>query len=183
MSGVDRSTPGVPVAADQWIRDQLAPREGRALAYVGHLLDQVRALPKYASPEAVADMDRVVWFACFDSFWMGIRLLSEYFVRMPSRDRTARDLLGSWNPPDCGAARRLRDDHWLASSKHFTHLSTALIPDNADEISVVDQSAASLMRIVEDVDVVVNAFVTTYLASNNPAYATQARRLQRTESS
>lgn len=179
MSGSDRAKSLTSDAADGWIRERLAPREARAVAYVSHLLSQVRALPKFASSEAVADLDRVVWFACFDSFFMSVRVLSEYFVRMPSRDRTARDLLESWEPPDGDAAKRLGDDHWLVSSRHVAHLSKHLIPDNADDVAVIDLAEASMRRIVDDVDEVVSAFVSAYLASDNPVHARQVAQLQR----
>lgn len=152
VSGNGDHTPepgGYAWSASDW-RDDVC-------AAVGHSLLSLHDLLRLAHDGASIPID--ARFGCLEAFYMHARLVHEFFVKMPPKDRTARDFLPEWEPPDALRARLERV--WLVASKHVVHLSRERVRD-PDNFIPEDTSLPGLTTIARDCYCVAAAFVARY---------------------
>lgn len=150
--------------ADSWFD---VPVEERVIDVLADVMMSLRDLPPFArdgSPIAVGSYWFPVYQACLESFFTKARLAAEFFVKMPSRDFTARTFVPDWEPPP-GVANRL-ERVWLMTSRHIVHLSKDRVPTNPDDWRAEDTTYGGMMRITRDAYRALTAFVDAYEAAD-----------------
>ena len=147
----------------EWWQAQTPP-ERRVIWFVGFAMQQVRQLPPYACDDSTR-VDSVAWSACREAFYLNVRLVAEFFVKMPERDYTARSFLPSWEPPGDLAARIQRA--WGIASKHVMHMSRDRVPADVEDVEPEDTSEAGLSALAQDCQSIAVAFVEAYTAATH----------------
>jgi hypothetical protein len=133
-------------------KNSLTP-ELRALSFTDFAVDQVRQLAPFL-PDGHG-LDGVTRAAFMESFWVNVRLLTEFLTRDPnSKDWRARDFVPGWTSQDTAAVARLTDA-WTLASRHVMHLSKDRTPDLPD---IGPVTAEQIQRIAEDCRAVYNEF-------------------------
>lgn len=145
------------------------PIEERVLDTLGHVMMNLRDLPVFACDRSVLNHGTIwlpAYVACVDAFFVNARLASEFFVKMPERDFTARMLLPTWHPPH-GPATRL-EHVWSMTSKHIVHMSKDRVPTDPESWQQEDMSYRALMRINRDAYAAFSSFVAEYTINDAP---------------
>ena len=122
-------------------------------AYLSESLDMVGQLPGRLAVER----DPVVAYACLEACLVHVRLLAEFLVRRPERDFSALDFL--WPVPSSPAAKRLRTKWWDVASQQVVHFSRNRIPEDVQNVEVVEDVVAWLCEAATDVFSVAEEFV------------------------
>jgi hypothetical protein len=137
-----------------------APGDPRAVAEAKQAcwaLLMVTALPKHIADE---DFPRLVRAACAESFFMNVRVLTDFYVMMtkdPEKQIHRHSFLPGWNPDDGREVRELRERWSDFATTQVAHLLARRIPDDADPI--VNRAPERLRLIADDLLTVADAFV------------------------
>ncbi|WP_392749295.1 hypothetical protein [Streptomyces sp. LN590] len=135
-----------------WWASQLTP-ERRTLFFVDFAAGQIDELAPLL-PEALG-MDEAIRAACIESFWVNVRLLTEFLTwGADKRDWRAVDFVPDWVTTDADAKARL-DEAWVVASRHVMHLSKDRTPD-LDDIN--SPTAEQYQQVSQDCRAVYNEF-------------------------
>lgn len=141
-----------PPSLDWW--NKKMPAEERALGFVDHAMDQVEGLLPYIS--GPSSLPGVVRVACIESFWVNVRLLTEFLVKLTqdTRNCDARAFVPTWTKPTGDVAERLLSD-WNTASAYVMHMGKERAPDDLADITPVTeedlrQTAVDCRRIYDE---------------------------------
>ncbi|MFG3140928.1 hypothetical protein ACGFZA_32580 [Streptomyces sp. NPDC048211] len=140
-----------------WWASQLTP-ERRALHFIEYTAAQIDQLAPLL-PDGLG-MDEVVRAACIESFWVNVRLLTEFLTHdKEKRDWRAVDFVPGWATTDAEAKSRLKDA-WVLASRHVMHLSKDRTPDH-DAVTPV--TAEQYQQVARDCRAVYNELLTQWV--------------------
>lgn len=153
------------------------PALEQVLDHIAAAMQDVRDLPEFARDgswleESVLTIPAFI--GCRTAFFMGVRTVAEFFVRMPRGDYTARTYLPNWTPRPA-LAKRL-DVVWLRASKHIAHMSLERVPASAEAYQPWDCSLRALRAIGRDCWKILDEFATTY-SERGGTYASEFREM------
>ncbi|MER8233643.1 hypothetical protein [Streptomyces sp. NPDC094049] len=132
------------------------PSDARTRAFVDMAMAQVEGCQNYLA--ATNGIPGVVRVACIESFWVNVRLLVEFLVKLPNdpRNANARTLVPDWQKPTGGLADRLLKD-WLTASANVMHFDKKERAPK-DLADVTPMSDEDYQRIARDVRTVYEQF-------------------------
>ena len=155
---------------DDWRRWWGLPPERRALAHLGHVMENIRDLPQLAADDGIEIrtgnrfLSTTALIACRESFLTNVRIVADFFVKFPPRDFHARVYLPRWTAP-----RELRwrlERHALTASQHIVHLSRRREPETLESFVQADLSLQALMQTSYDCFDTLVAFTRDYDAAD-----------------
>lgn len=138
----------------------------RILDHLAKAMMDVRDLPEFAYDGSWLERSTRTFPAaagCRDAFYVAVRCVAEFFVRMPSRDYSARDFLPTWQPRKALAARL--DRVWWVASKHVVHMSRDRVPPDMTGWAPEDTSYRGLRAVGRDCWKVLAEFTDAYTAA------------------
>lgn len=145
---------------EEWLSK---PALERVIDQLGGALMDLRDLREWITGDELNGLRLTpLRIAAEHSFFISVRTVAEFFVRMPARDYTARDYLTGWQPRKA-LAKRL-DHQWWWASKHTVHMSRERVPEDASEWSLGDGSYRALTAIARDCWTVAEEFTSAYEA-------------------
>ncbi|WP_432079674.1 hypothetical protein [Streptomyces sp. YPW6] len=142
----------IPDAA--WWNNNDTP-DARTRDFVDMAMDQVEGCRD--SLVAGKDIPGVLRVACIESFWVNVRLLVEFLVKLThdSRNADARALVPDWQKPTGDTADRLLKD-WNTASAHVMHFANERAPEDLADIDPITDE--DLKRVARDVRTVYDQF-------------------------
>ncbi|MGW1157751.1 hypothetical protein ACWD48_05895 [Streptomyces sp. NPDC002519] len=140
-----------------WWNKHLPP-EDRALGFVDHAMDQVEGLLDYITGPPTTPW--VIRVACIESFWVNVRLLTEFLVKLTNETRNcdARAFAPTWTKPTGDTAQRLLND-WNTASAYVMHMGKELAPEDLTDITPVTDE--DLRQTAYDCRTVYEEFIET----------------------
>ncbi|MFB7424717.1 hypothetical protein ACFC0K_15740 [Streptomyces hydrogenans] len=150
----DPDAPEITAPDTAWWNQNYQP-DARTLDFVDMAMRQVEGCRDYLTKdEALPGVLRV---ACIESFWVNVRLLTEYLVKFTTHadDIHVHDLVPNWEEPVGEVADRLKKD-WITASKHVMHFSKQRTPEDLADITPVSNEDHE--RIARDLRTVYDQF-------------------------
>lgn len=134
--------------------DEAATELGVITQHVGYSIGMIGSLPRYAGSEAVELGE--VGSACLESFYIHIRLLSDFFLPPAKKryltDRNVSDLSATWQYPADDVRTRLAGVRDIPNQQ-VAHITAARFTSEVE-----DTSTARLVGLARDVLQVVRHF-------------------------
>jgi hypothetical protein len=163
---------------DAFLAD-LARKETRQRLNVEQALDMVTSLPRYAAldsfPEEV--LPPILRIASLESYLVNVRLLGDFFIRMPSEDFSARSFVSSWKMPyddswrpsdvEPGTPVQRLNYRWNLISQAVVHFGQARVPNWEEMDQPIGTDLADLEQWTDDCLTILRRFVNALAASNS----------------
>ena len=130
---------------------------------VGHTMDMIRELPRYAAYDSTVDLQGTVRVACLEAFLIHVRAVTDFLccrpdARQSSDDFSARTFVPNWQPKPSDAAQQLRAA-WVVASREIAHFSRDRLQANPEEPEFYDTSLAALQAIATAAEAVWQEFI------------------------
>lgn len=101
--------------------EEIRPDPDEAIGAILHAIHMIGAMPKHI---ANSSLDGDLRAACIESFYVNVRLLSEFLIKTDSRDFKPTLWVPGWNPMESAVLTEIFD----LASQHVVHFSRDRMP-------------------------------------------------------